>query len=65
VTSLRGMLAHPFETTYHPKPSEDGTAVSIEGFSLWYGDKQALFDINMTIEKGLVTAIIGPSGCGG
>ena len=64
MTPFRGMLAHPFETAYHPKQSEHGTAVSIEGFSLWYGNKQALFDINMIIQKGLVTAIIGPSGCG-
>lgn len=64
MTPFRGMLAHPFETAYHPKQGEHGTAVNIEGFSLWYGNKQALFDINMIIERGLVTAIIGPSGCG-
>ncbi len=63
MTSLRGIPAHPFETAYHPKPSEHDEAVAIEGFSLWYGDKQALFDINMILEKGLVTAIIGFFGC--
>lgn len=32
--------------------------------NLWYGDEQALFDIDMDIEQHQVTAIIGPSGCG-
>lgn len=32
--------------------------------NLWYGDKQALFDINLEIFDSSVTALIGPSGCG-
>src|SRR5690625_4349011 len=32
--------------------------------NLWYGDVQALKDINLTIHEKEVTAIIGPSGCG-
>ncbi|WP_156647116.1 phosphate ABC transporter ATP-binding protein PstB [Lentibacillus sp. JNUCC-1] len=32
--------------------------------NLWYGDVQALKDINLSIRKKEVTAIIGPSGCG-
>ena len=32
--------------------------------SVFYGDKQALFDINLDIPDRLVTALIGPSGCG-
>lgn len=35
-----------------------------KGLNLWYGDNQALKDINMKIEKNKITAIIGPSGCG-
>ena len=38
--------------------------MAIESFNLWYSKKQALFDVNMTVEKGFVTALIGPSGCG-
>jgi phosphate transport system ATP-binding protein len=38
--------------------------LEITDFNLWYSEKQALFDVNMTIPSGLVTAIIGPSGCG-
>lgn len=36
----------------------------IKDLKLWYGDHQALKNINMTIRKNEVTAIIGPSGCG-
>jgi phosphate transport system ATP-binding protein len=32
--------------------------------SLFYGDKQALFDIDLACRKNAVTAFIGPSGCG-
>lgn len=32
--------------------------------NLWYGDVQALKDINLAIHEKEVTAIIGPSGCG-
>ena len=55
---------NPNETVYHTKPGPHGTLLSIESFSLWYGASQALFDVSMTVEKGLVTALIGPSGCG-
>ncbi len=34
------------------------------GLNAWFGTKQALKDINMTIKTNAVTAIIGPSGCG-
>lgn len=32
--------------------------------NLWYGKAQALKDVNITIPKHRVTALIGPSGCG-
>jgi phosphate transport system ATP-binding protein len=40
------------------------TALEIKNLDLYYGDKQALFDVSMKIPKGKVTAFIGPSGCG-
>jgi len=36
----------------------------VRDLSLWYGETQALFDINMDIVERQVTALIGPSGCG-
>jgi phosphate transport system ATP-binding protein len=38
--------------------------VELEHLSLWYGAKQALKDVSMTVSKHRVTAYIGPSGCG-
>lgn len=38
--------------------------VNVNNFNLWYGSKQALFDISMVVPKGKVTALVGPSGCG-
>jgi phosphate transport system ATP-binding protein len=32
--------------------------------NLWYGEKQALFDVSLDIFDSSVTALIGPSGCG-
>jgi phosphate transport system ATP-binding protein len=32
--------------------------------NLWYGEKQALFDVSLDIFDKSVTALIGPSGCG-
>ena len=35
-----------------------------KGLDLWYGEDQALKNINLEIPENEVTAIIGPSGCG-
>ena len=39
-------------------------AMSVHDLNLYYGEKQALKNINLDIKKGEVTAFIGPSGCG-
>ena len=36
----------------------------VNHLNLFYGEKQALMDLNMKIEKNAITALIGPSGCG-
>ncbi|XRO75854.1 phosphate ABC transporter ATP-binding protein PstB [Methanocaldococcus sp. 28A] len=38
--------------------------IETKNLSLWYGEKQALFDINLPIYEKKITALIGPSGCG-
>jgi len=38
--------------------------ITSTGVNVFYGDKQALFDINLDIGAKKVTALIGPSGCG-
>jgi phosphate transport system ATP-binding protein len=40
------------------------TKISARGLNVSYGEKQALFDVNLDIPKSQVTALIGPSGCG-
>ncbi len=50
-------------------PSERQTAtpevkMSASDLNLWYGDTQALHDINLDMYAREVTALIGPSGCG-
>jgi phosphate transport system ATP-binding protein len=39
-------------------------SIKVENLNLFYGQKQALHNINMEIPKQRVTAYIGPSGCG-
>ena len=38
--------------------------ITTKDLNLFYGQSQALKNINMNIEKNSVTALIGPSGCG-
>ena len=38
--------------------------IAIDNLNLFYGNFQALKDINMKIQRGEITAFIGPSGCG-
>lgn len=38
--------------------------ISARNLNLFYGDKQALFNVSLDIPERKVTALIGPSGCG-
>ncbi len=40
------------------------TCIKVENLDLFYGDKQALHNVNMEMPRKKVTAYIGPSGCG-
>jgi phosphate transport system ATP-binding protein len=40
------------------------TKIAAHDFNFFYGEKKALFDINLSIPERKVTAFIGPSGCG-
>jgi len=47
------------------KPEREVPAkVRSRKLSVFYGEKQALFDIDLDIQPNQVTALIGPSGCG-
>jgi len=59
IISERGLIGR--------KPSNEPgvrTKFLIRRLSFWYGTKQALFDISLTIPDCSVMALIGPSGCG-
>ena len=51
-------------TTVHPELKDEDIIMDVHGLNLWYGEKQALFDNNLPLPYGKVTALIGPSGCG-
>jgi phosphate transport system ATP-binding protein len=38
--------------------------LAVKNVNFWYGPKQALFDISLTVPEKSVAAFIGPSGCG-
>ena len=40
------------------------TCFEVKDLNVYYGEKQALKQLNLTIGKNRVTALIGPSGCG-
>jgi len=54
-------LNRSFET---PNLEQETPCLKVEHLNLYYGEKQALSDINITIPKKRVSAFIGPSGCG-
>ncbi len=45
-------------------PEADGIKMTARDVSVFYGEKQALFDVDLDIRARQVTALIGPSGCG-
>jgi phosphate transport system ATP-binding protein len=44
--------------------ADEQISIEAKDLNLFYGDSQALKDVNMPIPKHRVTAFIGPSGCG-
>jgi len=45
-------------------PDRHHLAIETEKLNLWYGDFQALYDVDLQINRGHITSLIGPSGCG-
>ncbi|WP_372864224.1 phosphate ABC transporter ATP-binding protein PstB [Spongiibacter sp.] len=43
---------------------DEDITLTVDNLDLYYGEKQALFNVNMSIPRQKVTAFIGPSGCG-
>ena len=55
---------NPLEDQAMGTDQEQTYAIHTEDLNLWYGNFQALFDVNLSIRSGLITSLIGPSGCG-
>jgi len=51
-------------TTQTKTETDTELAIGTSALNLWYGDFQALYDINLKVKQGVVTSMIGPSGCG-
>ncbi|HZS44010.1 MAG TPA: phosphate ABC transporter ATP-binding protein PstB [Blastocatellia bacterium] len=45
-------------------PVKSTAVIEIEQLNFYYRKTQALFDVNLTLPPGEITAFIGPSGCG-
>lgn len=45
-------------------PFSDNAKMSMRNVDVFYGDKQAIYDVSLDIGKNEVVAMIGPSGCG-
>lgn len=54
----------PMTTTLQEPAKTKNTKISVRDVCVFYGQKQALFDVNVSIPEHSVTAFIGPSGCG-
>lgn len=52
------------EKTIEQCLADEKISIEVEKLNLFYGQKQALHDIDMKIPEKKVTAFIGPSGCG-
>jgi len=57
-------MTEPFDTTKEAATSLADVAMRGKNVSVFYGAKQALFDVDLEIERHRVTSLIGPSGCG-
>jgi phosphate transport system ATP-binding protein len=56
---------HPVsDPVSHPSPRNAAPLVSVREVNLWYGQKQALHDVNFDLYPSEILAFIGPSGCG-
>ncbi len=69
VTNARGNVVDDNAAPAAPQPPEkaekmEQSFIESRGANVFYGEKQALFGIDLDIESKRVTSLIGPSGCG-
>lgn len=47
-----------------PNANQSAPVIDVEKAQVFYGEKQAIIDVDVKIDENAVTAFIGPSGCG-
>ena len=52
------------ESKLNPMKNEPNVKMRGKDVTVHYGEKQALFNVNLDIPEKQVVALIGPSGCG-
>ncbi len=57
-------MSQGFEAAVSVPAAKAGPAMRGDKVRVFYGAKQALFDVSLDIERNQVTSLIGPSGCG-
>ena len=45
-------------------PTPAAPKIAVSGLNFYYGARQALFDVSLSVAEKRITALIGPSGCG-
>jgi len=69
-TALLPVVADPQPTSHESSAIErvgpDASLATLEARSIsaWFGDRKVLDRVDLTMQAGLITALIGPSGCG-
>ena len=58
------LVQPPAPSAASAAPADGAPRISASGVRVFYGEKQALFDIDLEVPDRAVTALIGPSGCG-
>jgi phosphate transport system ATP-binding protein len=65
MTDMTDIIATDTSVTAAPKTANAPTPkMTARGVNVWYGDKQAINDVDIDVFREDVTAFIGPSGCG-
>jgi ABC-type branched-subunit amino acid transport system ATPase component len=57
-------LGHPSPNGHHPTPTADGASLAIEGVVAGYGDAEVLHGVDLRLESGRITALLGANGAG-
>jgi ABC-type branched-subunit amino acid transport system ATPase component/branched-subunit amino acid ABC-type transport system permease component len=57
-------LGHPSPNGHRARPTADGASLAIEGVVAGYGDAEVLHGVDLGLEPGKITALLGANGAG-